>query len=229
MKFQNENIAIDGPAGSGKSTIAKEIAFKIGANYLDTGAMYRSVALYCLRNGIDVTNENMVKAHLDEINIAIEFEEGKQQVILNGENVNSFIRTPELGQASSKVSAIPDVRVKLVKVQQEFASRQKVVMDGRDIATFVLPDAFLKIFLTASAECRAMRRFLELQSKGSEDTYEQVLAEMKERDYRDTHREYAPLTLVEDAVLIDTTEMTPKEVSERILSLYENKLRESCN
>lgn len=208
------NVAIDGPAGAGKSSIAKATAAEIGFIYVDTGALYRSVALFALENGLD--SDGLVKS-LDKINVSLEFVDGSQHVILNGADVSAKIRTAEVSMNASKVSAIPEVREFLFGLQKKIAAENNIIMDGRDIGTVVLPDADLKIFLTASAEERANRRFKEMTDPGI--TYEQVLEDIKQRDYNDMHRDIAPLKQAEDAVLLDTTGMTIEEVRNRLKAM----------
>lgn len=205
-------VALDGPAGAGKSTIAKGVSKKLGAIYVDTGAMYRATALYMLRNNVDTDDEKAVSEKLEGLDITIKFEDGAQVVILNGENVNGFIRTEEVGKAASKVSKYGPVRTKLVELQRKLAEKESVVMDGRDIGTVVLKDSKQKFYLTATAEERAMRRYLELREKGTSEGYEQVLEDVIKRDYNDSHRDVSPLRQAEDAVLIDSTNMTIDEV-----------------
>lgn len=218
------NIAIDGPAGAGKSTIARRVAKELGFLYVDTGAMYRTIALYLLKNGIDCGQEEELERALREIEVGLGYEDGEQQVFLNGENVSGQIRTEEVSQMASVSSARPMVRAKLLQLQRSMAQEHDVLMDGRDIGTLILPDAQLKIFLTASPQARARRRFLELQEKGVQACLEEIEREMEERDYRDTHRETAPLRQAEDAVLVDTSDMTVEEVVAKILELAEERL-----
>ena len=213
------NIAIDGPAGAGKSTIAKLVAKKRGYIYVDTGAMYRAMALYLLRNGVDTSDTAAIAKACQNADISIAYQNGEQVVLLNGENVNAYLRTEEVGNMASVSSAVPEVRKKLVELQQELAAREDVVMDGRDIGTVVLPHADAKVYLTASTHTRAMRRFLELQEKGQTADLEKIEADIADRDYRDMHRETSPLRQAEDAVLVDSSEMTIEQVVERILSL----------
>ena len=208
------NIAIDGPAGAGKSSIAKAAAAKLGFIYVDTGALYRSAALYALSNGLD---EQSLIESLDKVDIKLEYKEGVQHVILNGEDVSQKIRTPEVSMNASRFSAIPEVRTFLFDLQQKIAKENNIIMDGRDIGTVVLPNADLKVFLTASAEERANRRFKEMTD--SDVTYEQVLEDIKQRDYNDMNRKTAPLKQAEDAVLLDTTEMTMEQVIEKLTSM----------
>ena len=216
-------VAIDGPGGAGKSTMAKAMARECGLNYVDTGAMYRTVGLAVCRAGIDPTDGEAVPALLPELRLGIRYENGEQHMFLDGEDVTSLLRTPEISAAASAVSAMPPVRAFLLKTQQDLAEECSVVMDGRDIGTVVLPHADLKIFLTASAEERARRRFLELKERGTPQPYEQVLAEMNERDERDTKRAAAPLRAAEDAVLLDTTCLSEAEVLERLLRLLRER------
>lgn len=202
------NIALDGPSGAGKSTIAKMLASRMEFVYVDTGAMYRSVAYYLIKNNIDINNEDEVISRLSEIKIKLAYIDKAQHIILNDEDVSDKIRTPEISMGASKVSAIPAVREFLFSLQQNIAKENNIIMDGRDIGTVVLPKADVKIFLTATAEERANRRFKELQEKGDSSTYEEVLADINQRDHNDTHREIAPLKKAEDAVEVDSTNLT---------------------
>lgn len=212
------SIAIDGPAGAGKSTIAKRIAKQRKACiYVDTGAMYRAMAIYFLRQGFDDGDEESITAACDEIDIAIKYENGEQQVILNGENVTTLLRTEEVGKMASASSVYPAVRLKLVELQRKIAADNNVVMDGRDIGTYVLPNADVKIYLTASVEERTDRRFEELIRKGETPDYEVVKKGIIDRDYRDMNREFAPLKAAEDAVYIDCSHMTIDEVVKAVL------------
>lgn len=214
------NIAIDGPAGAGKSTIAKRIAKKLGILYLDTGAMYRGVAYYMINLGIAPDDEAGVCRHLDAIDMNVVYREGEQKVLINGNDVTPFIRTQEIGMAASTVSKIPAVRLKLVELQRIIARHTDCVLDGRDIGSYVLPDADLKIFLTASAEERAKRRMTELEQKGQKDVdYNKILSEIQQRDQQDSTRSFAPLVVAEGAILLDTTRMNIDQVEEHILSL----------
>ena len=213
------NIAIDGPAGAGKSTIAKKVAKKLSYIFVDTGAMFRAMALYCIRNGVNKEDEAAVSAACEQIEVSISYENGEQQVLLNGENVNGFIRTEEVGNTASSISVYGKVREKLLELQRRLAASQNVIMDGRDIGTCVLPNAQVKIYLTASVETRGKRRFLELQEKGQECNLEEICEDIRDRDYRDMHREIAPLKQAEDAVLVDSSHMTIEEVVETILEL----------
>ena len=217
------NIAIDGPAGAGKSTIAKRVAAQKNYIYVDTGAMYRAMALYLFRLGVDPDDAAAISTKCVDADITIEYRDGVQVVLLDGENVNSFLRTPEVSDMASRTSVNGDVRSKLMELQQELARKQNVVMDGRDIGTVVLPDAQVKIYLTASVEVRARRRFLELQEKGESPVLEEIAAEIAERDHRDMTREVSPLKQADDAVLVDTSDMTIEEVSEQILRIVREK------
>lgn len=208
------NVAVDGPAGAGKSSIAKAVAEEIGFIYVDTGALYRSVALYALENDLD--NDSLI-ASLYKINIRLEFINGSQHVILNEDDVSDKIRTSDVSMNASKVSALPEVRKYLFDLQKKIAAENNIIMDGRDIGTVVLPDADLKVFLTASAEERANRRFLEVRD--SNITYEKVLKEIKQRDYNDMHRDISPLRQADDAVLLDTTGMTIDEVKNKLKAM----------
>lgn len=212
------NIAIDGPAGAGKSTIAKAVAAKLGFVYVDTGAMYRAMALYFIRKGIPAKNEAGIAAACKEVEITIRYQDGNQQVILNGENVSSLIRTEEAGKMASATSVYLPVRRKLVELQQNLAKETDVVMDGRDIGTCVLPDADVKIYLTASPRVRALRRYKELEEKGIPCNLEEIEKDIIERDYRDMHREHSPLVQAENAVLIDASELTISQVIDAVLS-----------
>ena len=217
------NVALDGPSGAGKSTIAKRIAASLGFVYVDTGALYRSIAYCVISKGAAADDSEAVIPLLPEINVSLEYREGSQHVILNGEDVSDKIRTPEISMGASKVSAIPEVRDFLFGLQRDIAAKNDIIMDGRDIGTVVLPDAQVKIYLTASAEERANRRFKELQEKGDPSTYEEVLKDIIQRDYNDTHREIAPLKKADDAVEVDSTEMTLDEVVEHILGIITEK------
>ncbi|MCM1217383.1 MAG: (d)CMP kinase [Lachnospiraceae bacterium] len=211
------NIAIDGPAGAGKSTIARAVARKMGLIYVDTGAMYRAMALFMVREKIDLQDTETITRKCQEADITIRYEDGVQVVLLNGENVNAYLRTEEVGHAAAFVSVIPKVREKLVELQKRLAAESDCVMDGRDIGTCVLPRADRKIYLTASSAVRAKRRYDELTARGEACGLEKIQADIEERDYRDMHREASPLKQAEDAVLVDTSDMTVEEVIDRIL------------
>lgn len=215
------SIAVDGPAGAGKSTIAKAVAQKLGLVYVDTGAMYRAMALYFLEKGLAVGDAEGIEAACRDAQVSISYDEdGTQQVWLNGENVSGQIRREEVGHMASVVSTYPPVRKKLVELQQELAERTPVIMDGRDIGSVVLPDAGLKIYLTASAEVRAVRRYDELKAKGVDCDLTQIQQDMEERDRRDRNRPIAPLHQAPDAVRVDSSTLTPPEVVDTILALY---------
>ena len=215
------NLAIDGPAGAGKSTIAKKLAKQLGFIYVDTGAMYRAMALYFLRNQIDAADRARIDEACKNVNITIEYKDGEQFVILNGENVNHLIRTEEVGNMASASSVNQTVRLKLVELQQALAKKESVVMDGRDIGTYVLPNAELKIYLTASTKERARRRWSELKDRGLAADIDEIEKDILERDNRDMTREFAPLRQAEDAVFLDSSELQIDEVVEKILELYD--------
>ena len=215
------SIAIDGPAGAGKSTIAKTIAKKLEFIYVDTGAMYRAMARYFIRNGIDPSDENAINAACADVHVGIAYENGAQQVLLNGENVTGLIRTEEVGNMASKTSAYPTVRATLLDLQRDLAKKADILMDGRDIGTNVLPDADLKIYLTASSEIRARRRYDELIEKGEKADLAQIEKDIIIRDKQDMERKIAPLKKAEDAVLVDSSDMTIEEVVECILEEFE--------
>ena len=216
-------VAIDGPAGAGKSTIAKELSKKLGVIYVDTGAMYRAMALFLIRQGIKSSETEEISKKCEEADISISFENGQQVVTLNGENVNGLIRTEEVGNMASASSPNPDVRKKLVALQRKLASEKSVVMDGRDIGTVVLPNAKVKIYLTASSAVRAKRRYDELTAKGESCDIEKIEADIIERDHRDMTREISPLRQADDAVLVDTSDMSIAEVQDRLLSICREK------
>lgn len=201
-------VAIDGPSGAGKSTISRILAKELGFVYVDTGALYRAVGYYMLSNNIDPKDADTVVAALADLTLEMRYVGGEQQVLVNGADVGGYIRTPEVSMAASAVSALPPVRQFLLDTQRRIAATENVIMDGRDIGTVVLPQAELKIFLTATAEDRAQRRFAELQEKGIATTFEEVLADMQKRDYDDSHRAAAPLKQADDARLVDTTGFT---------------------
>lgn len=215
------NVAIDGPAGAGKSTIAKAIAKRMNLIYVDTGAMYRAMALFMIREGISPQDEKGISEKCKEADITIAYENGEQVVYLNGENVNRYLRTEEVGNMASATSVQPAVRVKLVELQQALAAKSDCIMDGRDIGTCVLPNAQVKIYLTASSAVRAKRRFDELVAKGETCDLAKIQADIEERDYRDMNREHSPLRQAEDAILVDSSDMTVEEVIEKIIALCE--------
>ena len=215
----SHNVAIDGPAGAGKSTIAKQIARKLGYIYVDTGATYRAMAYYLIQNQVDAADQEAIAAACQHADISICYQDGEQVVLLNGENVNAYLRTEAVGNMASVSSVVPEVRKKLVELQQKLARETDVVMDGRDIGTVVLPDADVKVYLTASVETRAKRRFLELQEKGEPADLAKIAADIEDRDYRDMHRDISPLRQAEDATLVDSSDMTIDQVVERILEL----------
>ena len=213
------NVAIDGPAGAGKSTIAKLCAKKMNLVYVDTGAMYRAVALYLLESGIDVNDPYEVADKCTGADVDIKYEDGIQNVYLNGINVTGRLREEAVGNTASVTSAVPEVRKQIFALQRGLADRGGVIMDGRDIGTVVMPDADVKIYLTASSEVRARRRVLELEAKGEKPDFEEVKRDIEERDYRDMHREISPLKQADDAVLVDTSDMTIDEVVSKICSV----------
>jgi len=219
------SVAIDGPAGAGKSTIAKQIAKNLGFIYVDTGAMYRAMAIHFLRQGIKAEEEEKIAEACKQADVSIAYESGLQQVFLNGENVTGLLRTEEVGNMASASSVYPVVRLKLVELQRKLASTANVIMDGREIGTFVLPNADVKVYLTASSLCRAKRRYTELKEKGAlgDKTLESIQADIEERDYRDMNREFAPLRQAEDAVLVDSSDMTIDQVIETISALIRPK------
>ncbi|HIX67870.1 MAG TPA: (d)CMP kinase [Candidatus Anaerostipes excrementavium] len=215
------SIAIDGPAGAGKSTIAKTIAQRLEFIYVDTGAMYRAMALYFIRNGINEKDEKEVNAACEKIHVEIAYEDGMQQVLLNGENVTGLIRTEEVGNMASKTSAYPKVRATLLDLQRDLAKKADILMDGRDIGTHVLPNADLKIYLTASSKVRAKRRYDELIAKGEEADLDQIEQDIIIRDKQDMEREIAPLKRADDAVLVDSSDMTIEEVVSCVVKEFE--------
>ena len=217
------NIAIDGPAGAGKSTIAKQLAKELSFIYVDTGAMYRSMALYFMRNGIAKEDEAAISDACKTVEVSIAYENGEQQVLLNGENVSKEIRKEEVGKMASATSVYKEVRKKLVELQQKLAADKDVIMDGRDIGTCVLPNAQVKIYLTASIETRAERRYQELQEKGAACDLEVIKKDIADRDYQDMHREISPLKQAEDAILVDSSDMGIEEVVETIKNIYREK------
>ena len=217
-------IAIDGPGGAGKSTVAKAVAAKLGIVYVDTGALYRTIGYYVRQKDVAPDDREGVAALLGEISIEIKYVDGAQHVFLNGEDLGDKIRTPEMSMYASKVSAIPAVRAFLLDTQRDIAKKNSVIMDGRDIGTVILPNADVKIFLTASEECRAMRRYKELLERGQTVKYEDVLAEMNQRDKQDSTRDVAPTAAAEDAVLLDNSDMTFDETVDAVIALAQKKL-----
>ena len=217
------NVAIDGPAGAGKSTIAKAVAKKLNYIYVDTGAMYRAMALYMLREQVDPGQPDKVSEKCEQADITIAYENGQQVVYLNGENVNPYLRTEEVGNMASAISTFPRVRAKLVELQKSLAAKSDCIMDGRDIGTCVLPNAQVKVYLTASSLVRAKRRYDELTAKGEVCDLAKIQADIEERDYRDMHREHSPLCQAEDAVLVDNSDMSIDEVIDTILGLCEKR------
>ena len=220
----NYKIAIDGPSGTGKSTTAKILAKDLSFIYIDTGAMYRAVGLYCYRNNIDIDNEEDVVKSLDNIKINIFYKDGNQEIELNGEIVSKEIRENHISKCASVVSQYKEVRERLVALQQELAKKNSVIMDGRDIGTVVLPDADLKIYLVASDDVRAERRYKELIEKGQDVDLEKIKEELKERDFRDSNRENSPLKQADDAILLDNSNMTIEEVVEKVKQLFNEKV-----
>ena len=216
-------VAIDGPAGAGKSTLARAAAKKLSFIYADTGALYRSIALNTVRNNIDVSDSVSIEKMLEKTEIELKFINDEQRVFLNGEDVSDKIRTSEISMAASAISALPAVRSFLLELQRELARKNNVIMDGRDIGTVVLPNAQVKIFLTASPECRAKRRYDEYIANGKQENYEEILESIKQRDYNDSHRAIAPLKAADDAVLVDTSDDTPQQSVERIVKIIEEK------
>ena len=212
-------VAIDGPAGAGKSTIAKKVSESLGFIYVDTGALYRAVALACINEGVSIGEPEAVKTLLPKIDIRIIFFNGEQHILLNDKDVSEAIRSENVSMAASRVSALPEVRAFLLELQRGFSKTDNVIMDGRDIGTVVLPNAQVKIFLTASPEIRARRRMLQLQEKGMEADFDKILFDIVQRDYNDTHRETAPLKAAENAVTVDTTELTLDEVVDKITAI----------
>ena len=218
------NIAIDGPAGAGKSTIAKRLAKELGYIYVDTGAMYRAMAYYFLKNHISAEDENRIAAACEHVDITIRYQDGEQQVILNGENVNGVIRNEEVGNMASSTSVYPVVRKKLVELQQQLAVKENVIMDGRDIGTVVLPNADVKIYLTASSKVRAKRRYDELTAKGEVCDLEQIEQDIIDRDYRDMNRETSPLKQADDAVLLDSSDLDIDGVVEKMKEIIKSRV-----
>ena len=225
MSMKRFAIAVDGPAGSGKSTVAKAIARKLGIIYVDTGAMYRTVALHCKQNGIVWENETEVAASLDSLKMKIVPEEGGQKIFLNNVDVTADVRTAEIGKGASAVAAYPKVRERMVELQQEMAKVHSVIMDGRDIGTVVLPDAEVKIYLDAGVEERARRRVGELEAKGEPADFEEIKKMIIQRDYNDMNREHSPLKKADDAVVLDSTSMTVEEVQQAILDVVQERVK----
>lgn len=220
------SVAIDGPSGAGKSTLARRLAGELGYVYVDTGAMYRAIGLYGHRQGADLHSEDAMKALLPQIQLSIAYQDGAQHIFLNGEDVSQAIRAEEIGMAASAVAAVPAVRSFLLETQRGMARTQNVLMDGRDIGTVVLPDATVKIFLTASPEARAQRRMKELVEKGTPAEFETVLADIRQRDDQDTHRAVAPLKQAEDAVLVDTSELDFEQSFQTLKEIILQRSRE---
>ena len=218
-------VAIDGPAGAGKSTIARAAAAQLGFVYVDTGALYRTIGLAVCRRGIDGTDVPGILATLPEIQVGLTYQDGAQHVLLDGEDVSDAIRTPQISTYASQVSSVPEVRAYLLDLQRDLARRQSVIMDGRDIGTVILPDAKVKIFLPASPEKRAARRCAELREKGQDVTVEDILADMERRDALDASRAAAPLKQAEDAVLVDTSDLTLEQSIEAVLTVIRDKMK----
>lgn len=219
------SVAIDGPAGAGKSTIAKLISREMGYIYVDTGAMYRAMAVYFSKNKVNPEDESAINEAVKNVDIKIEYQNGEQQVILNGENVTGLLRTEETGNMASKTSKYKEVRSKLVELQRELAKTTDVVMDGRDIGTTVLPDAFVKIYLTASSDARAKRRYDELVAKGEQCDLSAIKEDIEKRDYQDMHREISPLKQAEAAVLLDTSDMNIEQVVAAMRDIIDNAVK----
>ena len=217
-------IAIDGPAGAGKSSVARAVARTLNATYLDTGAMYRAVGLYMMKNGVPLDMPALIAAHADNAHVDVRYENGVQHIDLNGEDVSDAIRENAVSAAASAVSAVPRVRELMVARQREIAAKTDVVMDGRDIGTRVLPAAPLKIFLTARAEVRAQRRYLELEGRGEKVDLDTLLEEIKKRDYNDSHRAVSPMVPAADAILLDSSDMTEAEVTARVVALARERM-----
>lgn len=217
------NIAIDGPAGAGKSAISKRLAKELGILYVDTGALYRSIALYLLNSGVNIEDAATVEKSLQNITVELKYQQGQQHVFLNGEDVSEQIRTELVSMTSSKVSSLPCVRSFLFDLQREIAQNNDCIMDGRDIGTVVLPQAEVKIFLTASPEVRAKRRYKELREKGQDVSYDALLQDINQRDYNDTHRAIAPLKQAEDAVLLDTSDLNIDQVISEMKKIIESR------
>ena len=219
------SVAIDGPAGAGKSTLARRLAAEMGYIYVDTGAMFRTIGLYALRKGVDPKDNAAVNTLLPEISLRVDCIDGEQHIYLNGEDVSTAIRTEEAGMAASAVGANPEVRAFLLELQRGMTKTQNVLMDGRDIGTVVLPNATVKIFLTATPEARAERRYKELLMKGEKHDYQNVLADVRARDYQDTHRAAAPLRQAEDAVLVDTSELNFDQSFEALKKVIQDRAK----
>lgn len=218
------NIAIDGPAGAGKSTIAKQIAKNLGYIYVDTGAMYRTLAIHFIRNNVSLEDTKQMSLLCDNVNVEIKYVDEVQHLYLNGEDVTAYLRTEEVGNMASACAVNPDVRNKLTAIQKEMAKTTDLVMDGRDIGTAVLPEAEVKIFLTASVAVRAERRYKELLEKGLEADIEKIKSDIEERDYRDSHREHSPLKQADDAILVDSSDMTIAQVVDYIQKIIGEKI-----
>lgn len=218
------NVAIDGPAGAGKSTIAKAAAKELGFIYVDTGALYRAIAYNAVTKGVIDDTQKIIDM-LTDTNVELKYVDGVQAVYLNGDDVSAYIRTPEISMGASKVSAIPQVREFLLNLQRDIAQKNNVIMDGRDIATVVLPNADVKIFLFASPECRAQRRYKELMEKGEDVTLEDVLADVNQRDYQDSHRDIAPLKPSEDSVMADTSKLNLEESIQLIIDIIKERIK----
>ena len=223
VEMKTFNIAIDGPAGAGKSTVARRVAKELSFVYVDTGAMYRAIGLFMIQKNVDVSDEPQVKDALKEVHISIAYDHGEQQVLLNGKNVSTMIREEKVGNMASRVSAISSVREKLLDLQKNLASEHDVVMDGRDIGTHILPMAQLKIYLTASADTRAKRRFDELTAKGTNCDLCEIKADIEKRDEQDMNRAIAPLRQAEDAVYLDSSDMTIDQVTSKIVALAKER------
>lgn len=219
------NVAIDGPAGAGKSTISRKAAAELGYIYIDTGALYRTVGLNALRLGVDIQNDDaVISTFTDDLKVELKFIDGEQRMFLNGEDVSTAIRTPEASMAASRVSAVPKVRQYLFDLQKSLAKSNNCIMDGRDIGTVVLPYADVKIFLTASPEARAQRRYKELVEKGTDVSYDEVLADMIKRDYDDSHRAIAPLKQADDAILCDTSNIDLQQSIDLIINTIKENI-----
>lgn len=217
------NVAIDGPSGAGKSTIAKRAAAELNFIYVDTGALYRAIGLFAVRAGKNTKLQNEIVPLLDDIKLSLKITDGVQHVILNSEDVSDLIRTPEISMAASDVSKIPEVRTFLLDLQRNIAKENNVIMDGRDIATVILPEAQVKIFLTASPQKRAERRYLEFMEKGIDITLEEVLEDVNKRDYQDSHREIAPLKPSDESIIIDSSDMTLEQTIDRVIAVIKEK------